>query len=528
MRRWWAQAGLRTRARAAYVAVAVVGLLGIVFVAVTFGQLLGGRQRLADRLDPAGFQTRRWVGAVVDQESGLRGYALSGDETFLEPYEEGGVVAIDAERRTRELLAGEDDLLAAAGRFTEAADGWRRDVAEPLVATVLAGGQPTQAELRDSKERFDRVRILYRSFQDELDLARTEARVDLDNHTTALVQTMLAAVVMAAIALASTWLALNRWVIDPVDQLARDARLVASGDLRHPVAAVGPPDMELLAVDMEAMRRRILDELALVEMARVRLEDQALDLSRSNQELEQFAYVASHDLQEPLRKITGFCQLLQRRYGGELDERADEYIGFAVDGAKRMQVLINDLLAFSRVGRTTEGFTSVDLGAVATRALATLEGSVTASGATVEVGALPTTQGDPTLLELMFQNLIGNALKFRGEEPPVITVSAHQTATGWEFTCADNGIGIEPAYAERVFVIFQRLNSREDYEGTGIGLAMCRKIVEFHGGTMGVDPQPPGTGTTIRWTLPTAVPRLPATTPAPGRVVAPEPLERTS
>ncbi|CAN5756318.1 sensor histidine kinase [soil metagenome] len=509
----WADAGLRTRVRIAFLAVVAVGLIGIAFVGITFGHLLDARHRLADRLDPAQSQTRRWVGAVVDQENGVRAYALTGDESFLEPYDAGLETAAAAEREARRLLADEPELLRHADRFTTAMERWRTDAAEPLLATARSGRTASDAELARSTAAFDQVRVLYRRLQDRLDTARAGARTELDRNTTDLAQATGAAILVAAIGLGATWVALNRWVIGPVGKLGDDARRVASGDLEHPVAAVGPPDLEVLAGDMEAMRRRILDEVGVVEAARRRLEDQATDLARSNQELEQFAYVASHDLQEPLRKITGFCQLLQRRYGGQLDDRADEYIAFAVDGAKRMQILINDLLAFSRVGRTTSGFREVDLGAVALAARATLDDAIARTGGSVEIGELPNTHGDPVLLELLFQNLVANALKFHGDEPPVVRLAAHPTEVGWELSCTDNGIGVEPQYAERVFTIFQRLNDREAYEGTGIGLAMCRKIVEFHGGTIWIDPAPPSPGTVIRWTLPTDVPRVPADPP---------------
>ncbi|WP_254127226.1 ATP-binding protein [Aquihabitans sp. G128] len=526
MRAAWSDAGLRTRVRVAFLAVGAVGLVGLVFVGVTFGHLLDARHRLADRLDPATTNSRKWISAVVDQESGVRGYVLSGDETYLQPYDDGVAVAAAGERATRSLLADEPSLLAIVDRFDVEADRWRKEVAAPLVADTRAGAKVTEAQLSSSKASFDEVRATYRLLQDRLDVTRGAARTQLDRNTTDLVQATVVAVLVAALGLIATWIALNRWVIRPLGSLGADARLVASGDLEHAVDPVGPPDLEALAGDMEAMRRRIVDELGVVEAARGRLEAQASDLARSNQELEQFAYVASHDLQEPLRKITGFCQLLQRRYGGQLDERADEYIAFAVDGAKRMQVLINDLLAFSRVGRTTEGFAEVDLGVVAARAVTTLESVIEAAGATVSIGPLPRTQGDATLLELLFQNLVANAVKFHGDAPPVVAITAAPTDDGWELTCVDNGIGIEPRYAERVFVIFQRLNDREAYDGTGIGLAMCRKIVEFHGGAIRVVPTPDRPGTTIAWTLPTEVPRVPAlpvAAPAPASPKEPTP-----
>ncbi len=249
------------------------------------------------------------------------------------------------------------------------------------------------------------------------------------------------------------------------------------------------------------MRERIVAELASVEVARAQLEGQARELTRSNAELEQFAYVASHDLQEPLRKIASFCQALKTRYEGQLDDRAEQYIDFAVDGAKRMQVLINDLLAFSRVGRSGREQEPVALAGVVTAAEHALADAIERNGARVLAGELPTVRGDRAQLVSLMQNLIGNALKFRGSEPPVVRITAKLGDGRWELSCADNGIGIEPDYAERIFLIFQRLHSRDTYDGSGIGLALCRKIVEYHGGHIWLDSSY-ANGACFRFTLP--------------------------
>jgi PAS domain S-box-containing protein len=216
------------------------------------------------------------------------------------------------------------------------------------------------------------------------------------------------------------------------------------------------------------------------------------ELERSNAELEQFAYVASHDLQEPLRMVASYTQLLARRYRGKLDEDAEEFIGYAVDGVTRMQALINDLLAYSRVGTRGGAFEPVDTGAVLDRVLASLGPAMEDAGATVT--------HDPGQLGQLLQNLVGNAVKFRGEAPPRVHVSAERGEGEWTFSVADNGIGIDPEYAERIFVIFQRLHTRGEYPGTGIGLAICKKIVERHGGRIWFEPAPGG-GTVFRFTL---------------------------
>ncbi len=227
----------------------------------------------------------------------------------------------------------------------------------------------------------------------------------------------------------------------------------------------------------------------------------AEELKRSNQELEQFAYVASHDLQEPLRMVTGYSQLLAKRYGGSLDQKAREYIGFAVDGAKRMQGLIEDLLTYSRVGSKGKAFASTDCEAVLGKTLAGLRVGIQECGATVTHDPLPTVIGDEFQLGQLFQNLLGNAIKYRNSNVPQVHVSCKQETEQWTFAVKDNGIGIEPQYRERIFQIFQRLHTREEYDGSGIGLAVCKKIVERHGGKIWVESEL-GKGATFYFTIP--------------------------
>ncbi|EPX60230.1 Phytochrome, two-component sensor histidine kinase [Cystobacter fuscus DSM 2262] len=241
--------------------------------------------------------------------------------------------------------------------------------------------------------------------------------------------------------------------------------------------------------------------------AELALQAHATELARSNEELQQFAYVASHDLQEPLRMVASFTQLLARRYKGRLDSDADEFIAFAVDGVTRMQRLIQDLLAYSRVGTKGHEFKPVEAGPALDKALANLKTLVDETGASITQGPLPRVMADESQLTQLFQNLVGNALKFRGPKPTRIRVDAERQGDSWRFTVSDNGIGIEPQYFERIFIIFQRLHNKEDYPGTGIGLAICKKIVERHGGRIGLESYP-GQGSVFWFTLP-VLPSLP-------------------
>lgn len=225
------------------------------------------------------------------------------------------------------------------------------------------------------------------------------------------------------------------------------------------------------------------------------------DLQRSNAELQQFAYVASHDLQEPLRMVASYVQLLQRRYRDKLGEDADEFIAYAVDGAKRMQGLIHGLLQYSRVGTHGKAFETIDCETILDKALANLQILLTESGAQVTHDPLPTLSADSTQLVQLFQNLIDNACKFQDDSAPQIHVSARLESGQWLFSVSDNGIGIDPEYAERIFIIFQRLHGREAFPGTGLGLAICKKIVERHGGRIWVE-YGNRKGTTFCFTIP--------------------------
>src|ERR1051325_1589846 len=225
------------------------------------------------------------------------------------------------------------------------------------------------------------------------------------------------------------------------------------------------------------------------------------ELKRSNEELERFAYVASHDLQEPLRMVGNYVELLARRYKGRLDQDADEFIAFALDGAHRMQRLIEDLLAFSRVGTRGWAFEPTDVNRVVDETLTTLKLTIEEAGATIHVGPLPQVLADANQLQHLFLNLVTNALKFRGAAPPEVQISATLDGSHAVFRVRDNGIGIAPEYFERIFVIFQRLHGRTEYPGTGMGLAIAKKIVERHDGRIWVE-STPGQGATFCFTLP--------------------------
>ncbi|GAA3342355.1 sensor histidine kinase [Amorphoplanes nipponensis] len=487
-------------------AMVLLVLAGVVVGAQALSRTATVSNHLSDRISPARTAVVEFRAALADQETGVRGYLLSSQRQFLEPYTRGIGEARAAVSRMRALLSDEPGALAALTAAEQEAGRWRA-VADRLIAGHPAGAGPaSMAVVLRGQDAFTTVRSRVIALDERLAEIRRDGRADLDRSRRVRdgVFLFLAAVLLAFIVVIAVLLRLA--VLRPLSRLSAAVRRVAGGDFEHRLTPHGPADLARLGHDVEAMRRRLVDGLAASQQARDQLEQQRRELERSNADLEQFAYVASHDLQEPLRKVASFCQLLQRRYAGALDERAQQYISFAVEGATRMQSLINDLLGFSRIGRVHNATQPVDLDLVVAQVEDGLALAIAESGARIVRPALPTVHGDATLLTMLWQNLIGNAIKFRRPQgEPVIHITAAQADGVWTFAVQDNGIGVDPEFAGKIFVIFQRLHPRDSYPGTGIGLAVCKKIVEYHGGHIALDPAY-REGARLTFTLAAAVP----------------------
>jgi signal transduction histidine kinase len=293
----------------------------------------------------------------------------------------------------------------------------------------------------------------------------------------------------------------HRRLLRSLAALHEGTAALGRGHLTHKLHITGHDEFTDLAGTLNAMAEQLHTDILQRQYAQAQLQQYAQELTRSNADLEQFAYVASHDLQEPLRAVVGFLQLLQQNYQGRFEARADEFIRHAVEGGMRMQMLIDGLLTYARVGPQDAAFTPTDCTVVLTQVLANLKVALEESGAVVTHAPLPTVLADPTQLLQLFQNLLSNALKFRAAAPSTVHISAERQEDTWRFAVRDNGIGIEPQYVGRIFAIFQRLHTRSRYPGTGIGLALCKKIVERHGGRIWVE-SVLGQGATFFFTLP--------------------------
>lgn len=449
---------------------------------------------------------------IGDIGSAVDAYLQSGVDSALGSYRTADTEAARAIRTAfLEDYGPDSEVVVALDRTLGLVATWRSQFADPAVAEVSVEGPGAVSDA--TVERGERLLADARDAALDLESVLETGREEASDALAAWTRNLFLAVVVlagaAVVVAVGTWRTLRRRVLEPLADLAAKAEAVSTGELDLPVRTEGPGEIASLAHAVDAMRVELVARMASEARSRAEIAEaheqvleQAEELRRSNRDLEQFAYVASHDLQEPLRKVASFTQLLQKRYGGELDERADQYIEFAVDGAKRMQRLIQDLLGFSRVGRSAGEAVEVDLVEACATAVTTLDAAVEESGGQVEVGDLPVVLGQQTLLVQLFQNLVGNALKFRHpDRMPRVTLGAVRREDAWELWCSDNGIGIDQQYADRVFVIFQRLHAKDAYEGTGIGLALCKKIVEFHGGEIWLDTDV-SQGTTIRWTLP--------------------------
>ena len=298
---------------------------------------------------------------------------------------------------------------------------------------------------------------------------------------------------LALVAMELAFLAIGKAILKPIQQLAETANEISGGDLSRRVEVKSNDEIGELGRDFNQMTERLVEANTGLER---KVEERTAELEQSNADLAQFAYVASHDLKEPLRMVTSYVQLLERRIGKSLDEESKEFMGFAVDGAKRMRGLIDDLLAFSRVGAKRKPLEKIGVQKIVDAALMNLKIAIDESDAEVEVGEMPELMADPSQLTQLFQNLFANAIKFRGDKVPRLSVKAEREGELWNFRVSDNGIGIEKDFLGQIFLIFQRLHSRSEYEGTGIGLAVCKKIVERHGGKIAVE-SVPGEGSTF-------------------------------
>ncbi|WP_082964594.1 CHASE3 domain-containing protein [Mycobacterium sp. E796] len=487
----------------------VMVLAGAVVGAVLLQRSDNTSRALTDAIQPARVAAFQLQSALRDQETGVRGYLITADRQFLTPYYDGEHAEREAAEDIRRRLGQRADLVADLDSIEKAAANWRTNYAEPAIASVAPDSRnvTNRPATERGKAEFDHLRALFDRQNANLAAASASAAEDLQRTDVWRDRVLGAMVLLFFATAAALGLLMRDAVTVPLAALAAACRRITQGDFGESIAPPKrPKDIRKMAIDVENMRERLVEELEVSRSARALLDEQAVELRRSNAELEQFAYVASHDLQEPLRKVASFCQLLEKRYGDQLDERGIEYIGYAVDGAKRMQVLINDLLTFSRVGRLATMQTEVDLGTALDAGLANLAAAIEETDAEIvrPTEPLPVIMGDPTLLTMLWQNLIGNAVKFRHKDRrPRVVIDCERRADGWLLSVSDNGIGIAEEFAEKVFVIFQRLHGRDVYSGTGVGLALCKKIVEQHGGTVWVDSTYTD-GTRLQFTLPIA------------------------
>ena len=300
-------------------------------------------------------------------------------------------------------------------------------------------------------------------------------------------QILAASIVLAIFLALILKYSFNKLILQRVNRLGDGVSAISKGNHDFNLEVVGNDEIGTLEQGFLGMRDSVKEKIT--------------ELEHKNEELQQFAYVASHDLQEPLRMVSSYVQLLARRYKGKLDEDADDFIDFAVDGANRMHVLINDLLTYSRIGTKGTPFKLISTDDIMKEVLKNLSVTIDENKAEITYHSLPSIVADKNQFIQLFQNLLANAIKFKGKDVTKITIKAEETDEGWNFSIKDNGIGMDSEFTDRIFVIFQRLHNRSEYPGTGIGLAVCKKIVERHGGRIWVESKQ-GVGSTFHFIIP--------------------------
>jgi signal transduction histidine kinase len=408
---------------------------------------------------------------MTDAETGERGYILTGEEFYLKPYIQGLKEVQGGTRELRKLTADNFVQQRSLDALEPLIQERLRELQERIEVRRAAGLEAGATAVREGagREYMEKIRIAIARMKAEEDRLLVLRTAGLEASSR---QTQIAVVVGDSLGLL----------------FLAAAGLVIYGEMRQRSRA----EEEIRKLN-EGLERKVAERTA-------ELAERALDLERSNRDLQQFAYVASHDLQEPLRTVASFTQLLAKRYGDKLDDKAREFIGFAVDGSKRMQTLINDLLSFSRVGTQGKALGAVNSDAALDAVLKGLKRSIEESGAVITRDRLPTVLADEGQLTQLLQNLVANAIKFQGAGVPRIHIGAERNGSEWKVSVRDNGIGIAPEHHERIFVIFQRLHNKKQYPGTGIGLAVCKKIAERHGGRIWVEATAGG-GSTFRFTI---------------------------
>ncbi len=493
------------RFRLATTTVGMLALLGTMWIAATLStNALGASYTHSVRhIDALSVAVAEGSKLRDDEETGLRGYLLTGQKTFLAPYT-AALAASPALRTQVDALIADDavlrPLILNRRRIGQAWQSWAAGLVKDPIAYPRASPRLIAQQLQ-GRALFDHYRAATTAVTTALDV---EQEQDYNDSVTLVAHVHMIFAIVFVGAMVTTLLLGWRTILAvtrPLAMLSRAAQAIGEGDLDRPLRVDGAREFTDLRTSMEWMRDQLALQARLAAERETTLEANKLELERSNAELKQFAYVASHDLQEPLRTISSYLQLLSRRYKGKpLDDNAEQFITFAVDGAKHMQTLIQDLLSYSKVGAPDMEFVPSDSGALMADVAAALRTIILEKGAVLEYEGLPVVLGNAGQLRRLFQNLIANALKFC-KETPRIRVTAERRGEQWLLTVRDNGIGIDAAHAERIFIIFQRLNTREEYEGTGIGLALCKKIVERHGGRIWVESRS-GHGAAFHFTLP--------------------------
>lgn len=432
--------------------------------------------------------------ALKDAETGQRGYVITGEKGYLEPYYK---AIADFNRRLSALR----DLTRGNPRQQKMLDGielvMRKKLAvlKETIETRRAKGHRAAARIVETgigEKLMDDIRGKVNEARDEETRLLKERSAARGTAARRLIGAILAGGVLSLVLLLTAFFFLKNEII---------RRIKVEEELRRHQEGLEAL-IEERTRDLAAANSHLKEEITMRERAEGDLRKLMEDLARSNKELDQFASIASHDLQSPLRTVAGFVELLGERYKGKLDEKADEYIARAVNGAKRMSVLIHDLYVYSRIGTQGKQLSRVSMGTLFEGAIDNLKEIIDENEAVITCDQLPDVEGDDTQLVQLFQNLVGNAIKFRKKDaPPSIRISAERKQGEWVFGVHDNGIGIEPRFYERVFVIFQRLHASEEYPGTGLGLALCKKIVERHGGRIWIESKP-GEGSNFYFTMP--------------------------